>query len=176
MSSWMSSSRHVLPLIVYSLSPLRNIRRPTVTSLYSMGRAPSVLSMVSRTSARPSGGRDGVPAKMTSDIVPPRSAFAPCSPSTHAIASTTLLLPEPFGPTTQVMPGSRCRVVELANDLKPRRVRLLRCTCLRSCRSGRGPLAPMDDQTPTIPPARRLIRRMGPWQHEGTFPTRRNVP
>jgi hypothetical protein len=37
-------------------------------------------------------------------------------------------LPEPFGPTTQVMPGSRRRVVADANDLKPRSVRLFRYT------------------------------------------------
>ena len=65
---------------------------------------------------------------MTSSILPPRSAFAPCSPSTHAIASTTLDLPDPFGPTTQVMPGSKRNVVDEAKDLKPRSVRLLRYT------------------------------------------------
>src|ERR1700752_3653614 len=84
--------------------------------------------MVSTTSARPSAGRPGVPAKMTSSILPPRSAFAPCSPSTQAMASTTLLLTEPFGPTTAVMPGSNFSVVEVAKDLKPFSVRLLRCT------------------------------------------------
>src|SRR5689334_15112495 len=65
---------------------------------------------------------------MTSSIFPPRSAFAPCSPSTQLIASTTLLLPEPFGPTTQVIPGSRRSVVAEAKDLKPFSVRLFRCT------------------------------------------------
>src|SRR3954447_16957627 len=84
--------------------------------------------MVTKTSARPSGGRPAVPAKMTSSILPPRSDFAPCSPMTQARASTTLDLPEPFGPTTQVIPGSNRRVVEDAKDLKPRRVRLFRCT------------------------------------------------
>src|ERR1700710_171326 len=83
--------------------------------------------MVSRTSARPRAGRPGEPAKMTSSIFPPRRAFAPCSPRTHAMASTTLLFPEPLGPTTQVIPGSSCNVVVPANDLKPRRVRLFRC-------------------------------------------------
>src|SRR5919202_6024127 len=96
-----------------------------------MGRAPSVLSMVRVTSARPSGARPAVPAKITSSILPPRSALAPCSPSTHAIASTTLDLPDPFGPTTQVIPGSSFRVVADAKDLKPLTVRLLRCTGLR---------------------------------------------
>src|SRR5664279_5759983 len=84
--------------------------------------------MVRATSARPSGARREVPAKMTSSILPPRRLLAPCSPMTQARASTTLDLPEPFGPTTQVIPGSKRRVVDDANDLKPRRVRLFRCT------------------------------------------------
>src|SRR5438445_1401118 len=84
--------------------------------------------MVRTTSARPSGARPAVPAKMTSSIIPPRNDFAPCSPSTQAMASTTLDLPDPLGPTTQVMPGSKRSVVEDAKDLKPRRVRLFRCT------------------------------------------------
>src|SRR5512142_131479 len=76
---------------------------------------------------------------MTSSILPPRNDFAPCSPSTQAIASTTLDLPEPFGPTTQVIPGSKRRVVEDAKDLKPRSVRLFRCTggAPRSRRQGK---------------------------------------
>src|SRR6476661_5723529 len=93
-----------------------------------MGSAPSELSIVNVTSARPSGARPDVPAKMTSSIFPPRSALAPCSPSTQLMASTTLDFPDPFGPTTQVMPGSRRSVVAEAKDLKPFSVRLLRCT------------------------------------------------
>ncbi len=91
-----------------------------------MGNAPSELSMVSVTSARPSGGRPAVPAKMTSCILPPRRALAPCSPITQVSASTTFDLPDPLGPTTQVMPGSKRRVVDEAKDLKPFNVRLLR--------------------------------------------------
>src|SRR3954447_1328950 len=91
-----------------------------------MGSAPSELSIVRTTSARPSGGREEVPAKITSSIFPPRSDLAPCSPITQASASTTLDLPEPFGPTTQVIPGSRRSVVEDAKDLKPRNVRLFK--------------------------------------------------
>src|SRR5215212_7328824 len=124
----MSSNRHESPLISYSLSPDRNIRRVIETSVYSIGSAPSELSIVNVTSARPSGARPEVPAKMTSSIFPPRSALAPCSPSTQLMASTTLLLPEPFGPTTQVIPGSRRSVVAEAKDLKPFSVRLFRCT------------------------------------------------
>src|SRR6478672_4386914 len=127
-SSWTSRRRQELPLMAYSEPPLRNIVRLIVTSEYSIGRAPSALSMVSATSARPSGGRPEVPAKMTSSILPPRSDFAPCSPITQASASTTLDLPDPLGPTMQVIPGSSCRVVADANDLNPRSVRLLRYT------------------------------------------------
>ncbi len=53
----MSSSRQGTPLIAYSLSPLRNSVRVMVTSVNSIGSIPSVLSMVSETSARPSAGR-----------------------------------------------------------------------------------------------------------------------
>src|SRR5918994_3524495 len=112
--------------MAYSEPPLRNMVREIVTSAYSTGRAPSVLSMVSTTSARPSGARPDVPAKMTSSILPPRSDFAPCSPITQARPSTTFDLPEPFGPTMQVMPGSKCIVVAEANDLNPRSVMLFR--------------------------------------------------
>src|SRR5436190_8732645 len=90
--------------------------------------------MVRLTSARPSGARPAapsrpvVPAKMTSSIFPPRNDLAPCSPITQARASTTLDLPDPLGPTTAVMPGSKRRVVGAAKDLKPFSVRLLRYT------------------------------------------------
>src|SRR5690606_19354882 len=84
--------------------------------------------MVIVTSARPSGGRPEVPAKMTSSILPPRRLLAPCSPITHASASTTLDLPEPLGPTMHVMPGSSRSLVAEANDLNPLRVRLLTYT------------------------------------------------
>src|ERR1700736_4965850 len=112
--------------MAYSLCPDLNIRRLIVTSAYSIGRAPSLLSMVSVTSARPSGGREVVPAKTTSSILPPRSDLTPCSPITQDRASTMLDLPEPLGPTTQVMPGSRRSEVAEAKDLKPRKVRLFR--------------------------------------------------
>src|SRR5215217_2089686 len=95
--------------------------------------------MVRVTSARPSAGRPEVPAKMTSSILPPRRLFAPCSPITQLSASTTLDLPEPLGPTTQVMPGSRRSVVAEANDLNPRRVSVLRCTVLPVSGGGRAP-------------------------------------
>ena len=117
-----------MPLIAYSDPPARNMVRLIVTSEYSIGSAPSVLSMVSSTSARPSGGRPDVPAKMTSSILPPRSDLALASPMTQARASTTLDLPDPLGPTMQVIPGSSWSVVEDAKDLNPLRVRLFRYT------------------------------------------------
>src|SRR3954463_15995244 len=137
-----------------------------------MGSAPSALSIVSTTSARPSGGRPAVPAKMTSSILPPRSVFAPCSPRTQAMASTTLDLPEPLGPTTQVMPGSKRSVVDEAKDLKPRRVRLFRCTGVGSTNSadgrGRPPTNLAEGGAAHRPPRRfappPLVRRGGAWK------------
>src|SRR3954447_17705298 len=116
-----------------------------------MGSAPSALSIVRVTSARPSGARPAVPAKMTSSILPPRSALAPCSPRTQVIASTTLDLPEPLGPTTQVIPGSSFIVVADAKDLKPLTVRLLRCTDLPGRVSGAGWFAPAQGTAGNVP-------------------------
>ena len=122
----MSSSLQVSPLMAYSLAPFRKSTREMVTSEYSIGSWPSVLSIVSSTSALPRGALLALPAKMTSSIFPPRRVFGPCSPMTQANPSTTLDLPDPFGPTTQVMPGSNCKVVGWAKDLKPLRVMLFR--------------------------------------------------
>src|SRR4051794_21123833 len=121
-SSWTSSRRQLTPLIAYSLSPVRNRMRDTVTSVNSIGRRPAELSIVRLTSARPSAGRLAVPAKMTSSIFCERTALGAWAPNTHAIASTTLDLPDPLGPTTTVTPGSNWSVVGSANDLKPLRV------------------------------------------------------
>ena len=54
------------------------------------------------------------------------------------MASTTFDLPEPLGPTTAVIPVSKFSVVEDANDLKPRIVRLLRYTWDFPDRYGQG--------------------------------------
>src|SRR3954454_11235298 len=126
-----------------------------------MGSAPSVLSIVRLTSARPSGGRAAVPAKMTSSILPPRRLFAPCSPMTQLRASATLDLPDPFGPTTQVMPGSRRKVVAEANDLKPRSVRVFRCTSGGSS-GGAVPYRPPSSLTPRDRWPDDVARRVGP--------------
>ena len=126
-SSWMSRRRQVTPLIWYSDSPpLRNSVRVIVTSEKSIGSTCEELSIVSATSARPSAGRSGVPAKMTSSIFPPRRVRGPCAPRTQATASTRFDLPEPLGPTTTVTPGSKSSAVFSANDLKPLSVSVFR--------------------------------------------------
>src|SRR5688572_5424839 len=82
--------------------------------------------MVSETSAMPRGFRPSVPLKMTSAISPPRRALADCSPSTHRMASETLDLPQPFGPTIAETPGWKLSPVLSAKDLKPRTVKFFR--------------------------------------------------
>src|SRR4249920_795034 len=82
--------------------------------------------MVSETSAIPSGLRPSVPLKITSAISPPRNALADCSPSTQRMASETLDLPQPLGPTIAVTPGRKLSEVLSAKDLKPRTVRFFR--------------------------------------------------
>src|SRR5262249_44418836 len=76
-------------------------------------------TMVKVTSAMPVGFRSRVPLKITSSILPPRRLLADCSPNTHDMASAMLLLPQPFDPTTQVMPSPNKTVVRSANDLNP---------------------------------------------------------
>src|SRR6266704_399183 len=82
--------------------------------------------MVKDTSAIPTGLRLSVPLKMTSAISPPRNALADCSPSTQRIASETLDLPHPLGPTMAVTPGMKLSEVLSAKDLNPRTVRFFR--------------------------------------------------
>ena len=54
-----------------------------------------------------------------SSILEPRSVLTLCSPRTQRIASVTLLLPLPFGPTIAVIPLSNSIRVYSGNDLKP---------------------------------------------------------
>src|SRR5512146_1685394 len=66
----------------------------------------------------PSGLRTSVPLKITSSIFSLRRVLVLCSPRTQRMASTTLLLPLPFGPTMAVTPlGNSMRAS--ANDLNP---------------------------------------------------------
>ena len=56
---------------------------------------------------------------MISSILEPLKDLGLCSPNAHLIASKTLDLPHPFGPTTTVIPDSNLREVFSGNDLKP---------------------------------------------------------
>src|SRR5262245_36117917 len=49
----------------------------------------------------------------------PRRLFALCSPMTQVMASATLLLPQPLGPTMAVTPLSKASSDRSENDLKP---------------------------------------------------------
>ena len=64
--------------------------------------------------------RDWVPPKMTSSILPlPRSCLELVSPRTQRMESEMFDLPEPFGPTTPVMPSPISIFVLSGKDLKP---------------------------------------------------------
>ncbi len=102
----MSRSRTGERFSRYSLWPERDSRRVTTTSWYAIGRVPSELSNTRDTSATFTGRRPVEPWKMTSSIFPPRSRRGDCSPSTQRTASEMFDLPQPFGPTMAVTPGS----------------------------------------------------------------------
>src|SRR5439155_11579602 len=73
----------------------------------------------SRTSADAVGLRASLPLKITSSMRSPRRLFALCSPMTHVIASATLLLPHPLGPTIAVTPLSKASSERSEKDLNP---------------------------------------------------------
>src|SRR5258708_36487658 len=56
---------------------------------------------------------------MTSSIFSPRRLLALCSPISHVMASATLLLPQPLGPTIAVTPLSKASSERSEKDLKP---------------------------------------------------------
>ena len=115
----MSLRRQVTPFKRYSLSPERYKRRPMVTSRYSEGRMPLWLSKVSRTSAKAACLRLLVPLKITPSILSERSIRDFCSPNTHRMASTTLDLPLPLGPTIPVTPSLNRTKTRSPKLLKP---------------------------------------------------------
>src|SRR3954464_13221404 len=84
--------------------------------------------MVSDTSAWLREGRLAAPAKITSSIPPARMALAELAPITQRSASSRFDLPQPFGPTTPVTPGSIRNSVVSTKDLKPERRSLWNCT------------------------------------------------
>src|SRR5215469_3018318 len=105
-------------------------RFPGPVSLASVAGEPSMTkraasassgsSMVRVTSARPMGGRLVVPLKIQSAMRSARRDLWLCSPRTQLIASTTLDLPQPLGPTMQVVPMPlKVTTVRSQKDLKP---------------------------------------------------------
>ena len=60
-----------------------------------------------------------VPDAFINPVFRYKSDLTLCSPRTHNMASTTLLLPLPLGPITAVIPSSNSNTVLSAKDLKP---------------------------------------------------------
>ena len=71
------------------------------------------------TSAKSRGGRDAVPAKITSSMPAPRIDLALLSPITQRMASSKLDLPQPLGPTIPVSPLSLLSSAGSTKLLKP---------------------------------------------------------
>src|SRR5579872_4522813 len=92
-------------------------------SLTAAGAVRSELSIVITTSAWLRAGRLPEPAKITASMSAARSDLCEVSPIAQRNASTRLDLPQPFGPTTPVRPGSITKSVGSTNDLKPWRRR-----------------------------------------------------
>src|SRR5258707_6877210 len=110
----------------------REISR-TWLSFIAAGAERSELSIVITTSAWLRAGRLPEPAKITASISEARSDLCEVSPIAQRKASTRLDLPQPFGPTTPVRPGSIMKSVGSTNDLKPwrrRRVSFMDCDSL----------------------------------------------
>ena len=78
-----------------------------------------MLSITIEASANPNDFLFWVPANIISSDFEPLKDFMLCSPSTHLILSEILLLPDPFGPITVVIPGINSNTVLSANDLNP---------------------------------------------------------
>ncbi len=85
------------------------------------------------TSAKFRAGRCCVPEKITSSMAAARMLLCEVSPMTQRSASSRLDLPQPFGPTTPVKPGSTTSSVGSTKDLKP--ISLSRLICTMASRS-----------------------------------------
>ena len=100
----------------------RSIRREMSSvscSLNWVGASCFSLSIWIATSAVLRGGRLLLPAKITSSISAARIDLCDVSPITQRSASTRFDLPQPFGPTTPVRPGSIRKSVGSTKDLNP---------------------------------------------------------
>src|SRR5262249_15741417 len=90
-------------------------------SLNWAGALRARLSVWIATSALLRPGRLLVPEKMTPSMSAARSDLCEVSPIAQRSASTRFDLPQPFGPTTPVSPGSIRKSVGSTKDLKPSR-------------------------------------------------------
>src|SRR6201993_1334715 len=93
--------------------------------------------MVITTSAWLRAGRLPEPAKITASMSAARSDLCEVSPIAQRSASTRFDLPQPFGPTTPVRPGSITKSVGSTNDLKPWRRRRVSFMKQQSLLAGR---------------------------------------
>ena len=133
---------------------------------------------LSFTSAAAVGLRASLPPKITSSIRSPRRLRALCSPSTHVMASTRLLLPQPLGPTMAVTPRSKASSDRSGKLLNPESSR--RCSrILRNPLPDPGGFAPADPPTRSLtgPPGSPLRSRGArPWRALAQARTRRQPP
>src|ERR1700733_7274455 len=102
---------------------MRRVTSIVSESLKAAGARRSELLSVSPPSALLREGRLPEPEKMTSSMPEPRIFLNELSPITQRRASTRFDLPQPFGPTTPVRPGSILNSALSQKLLKPVRSR-----------------------------------------------------
>src|SRR6202453_4394615 len=98
---------------------MRRVTSIVSESLKAAGARRSELLSVSPTSALLREGRRPEPEKITSSMPKPRIFLNEFSPITQRRASTRFDLPQPFGPTTPVSPGSILNSALSQKLLKP---------------------------------------------------------
>ena len=98
----------------------------------------SLLSRTRPTSAMLRAGRSPPPEKITSSMPDARMFFDELSPMTQRRASTRLDLPQPFGPTMPVRPGSIRKSVGSTEGLEAQKAQALEFHCLKTATNCRG--------------------------------------
>src|SRR3954451_4555710 len=149
----------------YTEPASRSIRREISSvseSFMAEGAERSELSMVITTSAWLRDGRLPEPAKITASMSAARSDLCEVSPIAQRNASTRLDLPQPFGPTTPVRPGSITKSVGSTKDLKPWRRRRVSFMSYDALLAGRESLKCHN----TIDGVVMLAESSGPWHLE----------
>src|SRR3989338_3800897 len=121
-----SFKRTCVPFNMYSFCPSRYTTRSITTSLKSRSRRRVELSNVTFTPALFARPNPGEPPHIRSSPFFERMDFIDCSPSTKRNASATFDLPEPLGPTIEVIGAANSKLDFLAKDLKPEISRLFR--------------------------------------------------